>query len=65
MLFRSEAQTEVIWIENGLEKRVETDSPTELVKNLSEKFTGEIPGLQIKRPTLENIYLKMVGENNA
>ena len=62
---RKEAQTEVIWIENGLEKRVETDSPTELVKNLSEKFAGEIPGLQIKRPTLEDIYLKMVGENNA
>lgn len=49
---RKEAQTEVIWIENGLEKRVETDSPTELVKNLSEKFAGEIPGLQIKKAYL-------------
>lgn len=36
--------------------------PTEFVKELSSKYQGEIPELQIIRPSLEDIYLKMIGE---
>lgn len=61
---RKAARANVTWIENGVEKSVETDSPTEFVRKLSEQFLGEIPGLQIRRPTLEDIYLKMIGEQN-
>jgi hypothetical protein len=28
------------------------------------EFDGEIPSLSVKRPTLEEIYLEMIGESN-
>ena len=62
---RKKANAIVIWVENGIENVVETDSPTELIRKLSRDYQGEIPGLQIKRPTLEDTYLKMIGESNA
>jgi ABC-2 type transport system ATP-binding protein len=40
----------------------ESDNPTEFVKVLSEKYHGEIPELQVIRPSLEDIYLKMIEE---
>ena len=38
-----------------------TDSPTALVARLSQQFGGEVPGLQVLRPSLEDIYLEMIG----
>lgn len=40
----------------------ETDTPTEFIRNLSDKYQGEVPELQVIRPSLEDIYLKMIGE---
>ena len=59
---RKTAKARVIWNEDGLEKSAETDQPTELVKKLNDQFVGEIPGLQVIRPSLEDIYLQMIGE---
>jgi ABC-2 type transport system ATP-binding protein len=39
----------------------ETVSPTAYVRSLAEKFGGEVPGLTVTRPTLEDIYLGMIG----
>jgi ABC-2 type transport system ATP-binding protein len=58
---RKSAKATVIWNENGLEKSVQTDQPTEIIKKLTTEFNGEIPGLQVVRPTLEDIYLSMIG----
>jgi ABC-2 type transport system ATP-binding protein len=38
-----------------------TDEPTTLVCQLSERFGGEVPGLTVNRPTLEDVYLRMIG----
>jgi ABC-2 type transport system ATP-binding protein len=38
-----------------------TGNPTEFVKKLSQSFDGEIPELIVKRPSLEDIYLEMIG----
>ncbi|MBT0767830.1 ABC transporter ATP-binding protein [Kineosporia sp. J2-2] len=38
-----------------------TDSPTRLVTELAGRYDGEIPGLQVLRPTLEDIYLSLIG----
>ena len=38
-----------------------TDRPTELVASLSGEFGGEVPGLTVSRPTLEDVYLRMIG----
>jgi ABC-2 type transport system ATP-binding protein len=60
---RKNAKAKVIWRENGIEKSIETDTPTEIVKKLASDFNGEIPGLQVTRPTLEDIYLSMIGNS--
>jgi ABC-2 type transport system ATP-binding protein len=41
---------------------VETATPTRTVAELAEKFGGEVPGLTVTRPTLEDIYLELIGE---
>lgn len=38
-----------------------TSTPTKLVMELADEF-GEIPALTVTRPTLEEIYLNMIGE---
>jgi ABC-2 type transport system ATP-binding protein len=58
---RKNAKATVMWNENGTPKSVQTDNPTEIVKKLSAELNGEIPGLQVLRPTLEDIYLSMIG----
>ena len=41
---------------------LETASPTEVVRDLADRYGGEVPELQVIRPSLEDIYLKMIGE---
>jgi len=58
---RSTAKATVTWMgKTGLESE-ESDNPTAVVAKLATHFGGEIPELAIKRPSLEDIYLKMIG----
>ena len=41
-----------------------TDTPTETVRRLAATFAGEIAGLEIIRPSLEQAYLELVGERS-
>jgi ABC-2 type transport system ATP-binding protein len=54
-------QAYVHWLEDGVERVVETGAPTKAVLDLERRLGGEIPGLTIRRPTLEDIYLELVG----
>jgi ABC-2 type transport system ATP-binding protein len=60
---RATADTHVSWEEShtaGLQAgrtTVQTPSPTRLVTDLAARFGGEIPGLTVTRPSLEDIYL--------
>ena len=45
---------------SGLESE-ESDNPTAVVAKLAAQFAGDIPELAITRPSLEDIYLKMIG----
>lgn len=58
---RDSAQTVVSWTENGALQELQTMSPTRVVGELATRFSGEIPDLQVKRPSLEDIYLTMIG----
>ncbi len=58
---RASAQATVRWSEGGISREEATDSPTEFVKNLSQRLAGEIPELAVHRPSLEDIYLSMIG----
>jgi ABC-2 type transport system ATP-binding protein len=42
---------------------VRTDTPTRTVTELSARFGGEVPGLSVTRPTLEDVYLSMIGSS--
>jgi ABC-2 type transport system ATP-binding protein len=60
---RNTAQARVSWrSKSGSLEEEATDSPTEVVLRLSEAFGGEVPELAVRRPTLEDIYLSMIGE---
>jgi ABC-2 type transport system ATP-binding protein len=58
---RSTAKATITWLgKSGLESE-ESDNPTSVVTKLAGQFGGEIPELAITRPSLEDIYLKMIG----
>ena len=58
---RSTAKATVSWMgRSGLESE-ESDNPTAVVNKLAAQFGGDIPELVITRPSLEDIYLKMIG----
>ena len=58
---RSTSKALVQWRDNGELKSQETENPTALVSTLTTQFAGEIPELSVTRPSLEDIYLKMIG----
>ena len=58
------ARTPVVrWIENGTRREERTERPGELVARLS--AVGEPTGLEVFRPSLEDIYLELVGTETA
>jgi ABC-2 type transport system ATP-binding protein len=58
---RATASARVSWTGPEGPQSIETVSPTQVVAELSHKFDGEIPGLTVTRPTLEDVYLSMIG----
>jgi ABC-2 type transport system ATP-binding protein len=59
---RNTAPAKVTWLENGVTQEILTKNPTEEVLKLSQRFNNQIPELQVLRPNLEEIYLRMIGE---
>ncbi|GAB3272399.1 ABC transporter ATP-binding protein [Kineosporia babensis] len=57
---RQSRRAQVIWRDS----REATDTPTRLVGELAGRYPGEIPDLQVLRPTLEDIYLDLIGEHS-
>ena len=60
---RGQAPAVVSWTEGGQRRTAETAAPTAFVAELSARFPGEVPDLAISRPTLEDVYLRMIGES--
>jgi ABC-2 type transport system ATP-binding protein len=59
---RDSALATVSWrTPEGSWERTRTATPTSVVADLAARFGGEIPGLTVTRPTLEDIYLDMIG----
>ncbi|SEF91401.1 ABC-2 type transport system ATP-binding protein [Thermomonospora echinospora] len=60
---RATEVAEVSWLEPAEGRRtLRAASPTQVVAELAERFGGEVPGLTVARPTLEDVYLRMIGE---
>ena len=53
------------WLEHGEPRELATDTPTRVIGELAARFAAlghdEVPGLQVLRPSLEDVYLELVG----
>ena len=61
---RATSQATVSWRDGDRVKSERSDNPTALVSKLSSHFAGEVPELVVSRPSLEDIYLEMIGETH-
>jgi len=61
---RATSQATVSWRDGETVKSERSDNPTALVSKLSSQFVGEVPELVVTRPSLEDIYLEMIGETH-
>ncbi|MFI1396771.1 ABC transporter ATP-binding protein [Streptomyces sp. NPDC020681] len=56
----------VTWTEpDGSPRTERTATPTRTVAELIRRFDGEIPGLTVTRPTLEDVYLRLTGQETS
>ncbi|MBZ3906103.1 ABC transporter ATP-binding protein [Streptomyces griseiscabiei] len=63
---RAAAQAEVRWTaDDGTPRRERTEDPSRLVWELHRDADGPIAGLEVRRPTLEDTYLRMVRQDAA
>ncbi|UTT60144.1 ABC transporter ATP-binding protein [Cellulosimicrobium cellulans] len=60
----AEARRPVVrWLDGGTRRSERTDSPTAVVAALAARYPdGEVPGLEVTRPSLEDVYLELIGE---
>jgi len=56
------AHSRVSWEDSDGPHTVETDTPSEMLRDLLAKYSGEVPGLNVVRPSLEDIYLSLIGQ---
>jgi len=59
---RETAPAVVSWSENGVRRSEATPTPTAFLRGLAARFPGEVPELTVARPTLEDVYLRMIGD---
>lgn len=57
----AEGSPVVSWSEAGEAHEMRTTEPTRFVIELAERLGGEVPGLEIRRRTLEDKYLELIG----
>ncbi len=58
---RATATATVSWRGSDGPRSIRTDSPTRVVAELGTRYAGEVPGLTVTRPSLEDIYLELIG----
>ena len=50
------------WQDHDGPRREQTGEPTRLVAELAARYGGEVPGLTVTRPSLEDVYLELIGD---
>jgi ABC-2 type transport system ATP-binding protein len=58
---RDTALATVSWHDGNGRRSVRTGTPTQAVAELAARFGGEVPGLTVTRPSLEDTYLELIG----
>jgi ABC-2 type transport system ATP-binding protein len=67
-LTTTDLQTEIRYRQNGEEVLVRTDEPTRVLAELTAAAVArgeELEGLQVRRPSLEEVYLSLTAEQEA
>lgn len=62
---RERSSARVSWYEDGTRVESQTMDPTQAVLELSARFGGEIPGLEVRRETLEDVYLTLIQDDRG
>ena len=62
---RATSLATVSWLGESGAKFERTDNPTALIRKLTESYQGEIPELTVRRASLEDMYLEMIGGADA
>ncbi|UOY03884.1 ABC transporter ATP-binding protein [Blastococcus sp. PRF04-17] len=57
-------QATVHWLEDGVPRQVRTESPASVLRDLL-AVAGDVPGLTATRPSLEDVYLELVGAHTT
>ena len=60
---RDESLATVTWREADEQRTEVTHEPTRFVQELAGRFDGEIPALAVHRPSLEDVYLSLIGDD--
>jgi ABC-2 type transport system ATP-binding protein len=58
---REARDAQVSWDAPEGRRTMQTATPTEVVTALAAQFGGEVPGLSVIRPSLEDVYLELIG----
>jgi ABC-2 type transport system ATP-binding protein len=58
---RAVAAAVVSWQDGDGRRSARTAEPTRLVAGLAERYGGEVPELTVTRPSLEDVYLELIG----
>ncbi|HYN30935.1 MAG TPA: ABC transporter ATP-binding protein [Dermatophilaceae bacterium] len=58
---RDSEEATVSWDEGGVRRSLRTAHPTAEVQRVAQRFGGEVPGLVVSRPSLEETYLSLIG----
>jgi ABC-2 type transport system ATP-binding protein len=59
---RGTAVAVVGWQDRDGPRQERTEEPTRVVAELAARYGGEVPGLTVTRPTLEDVYLELIGD---
>jgi ABC-2 type transport system ATP-binding protein len=51
----------VSWQDGDRPRSERTAEPTRMVAGLAARYDGEVPGLTVTRPSLEDVYLELIG----
>lgn len=57
---RSAEEATLSWEEDGVRRSVRTATPAADIGSLAARFGGEVPGLTVTRPSLEDTYLSLI-----
>jgi ABC-2 type transport system ATP-binding protein len=62
---RNNGTTEVHWLDDGKARMEKTAEPTAFIRDLSHRIGGEIPGLTVRRASLEDVYLQLIAGDSV